>query len=309
MTMDSQHMDSNGHGTGARAPRRVGAGIRVAVHGASPAIARSLAHRFVSAGSQVTLIDSELRKAEKAFHEVASRLQQGSDSPGQEDLSQRIQIGADLEKLRQQSVIFHVPSRQDSIDVIRRDIQLMESMLSAETPVLTLVHNSEIAAALTPHVEANARLMALHVPLPRFPVPFAQLIHGQAPSHAALASARTALNAIALTPVETSHALGGLLLDRHFIPVLQEACRMLRSSEASIESLDRGFPTPWLMHLGPFQAADLLGIDHVVATCQALVSLTGNERFAADPLLKSLEERGHLGWKSGRGFYDYALED
>jgi 3-hydroxybutyryl-CoA dehydrogenase len=135
------------------------------------------------------------------------------------------------------------------------------------------------------------------------------LIHGQAPSRAALKSVRNALAAIGITTVETTHALGGLLLDRQFIPALGEACKMLRSGEATIGALDQGFPIPWLMHLGPLQAADLLGIDHVIATARSLCTLTGNDRFSPDPLLEALEERGHLGWKNGRGFYNYALDD
>jgi len=307
MVTDSQHIPSHADGPPGASPRPSAAARRIGIHGATPAIARSLAYRFVHAGASVALIDSELRRAEKAFHDVASRLQNGRGAPG--ELAQRIEIGQDLETLNRQSIVFHVPSRQASPEVITREIQHIESILSAEPPIVTMLHDSEQAAAITPNVEGNARLFAMHIPLPRFPVPFGQLVHGQAPSSAAHQIVRDVLESIGVTPVETPHALGGLLLDRQFIPVLNEACRLLRASEASIEALDRGFPIPWLMHLGPLQAADLLGIDQVISTGRVLTTLTGDSRFDPHPLLLSLEDRGYLGWKNGRGFYDYALDD
>ena len=75
------------------------------------------------------------------------------------------------------------------------------------------------------------------------------------------------------------------------------------------ERVTAPFDAFWLLHLGPLQAADLLGIDQVVATARVLCTVTGDSRFAPHPLLLSLEERGYLGWKNGRGFYDYALDD
>jgi len=57
--------------------------------------------------------------------------------------------------------------------------------------------------------------------------------------------------------------------------------------------------------MGPLALADLIGLDVVVDIMQNLAERTGDQSYAARPLLLQLVSEGHLGRKTGRGFYEY----
>ena len=57
--------------------------------------------------------------------------------------------------------------------------------------------------------------------------------------------------------------------------------------------------------MGPLALADMIGIDTVVAVSEVLHAEFGEPRYAPPPLLRRMVDAGHLGRKSGRGFYSY----
>jgi 3-hydroxybutyryl-CoA dehydrogenase len=57
--------------------------------------------------------------------------------------------------------------------------------------------------------------------------------------------------------------------------------------------------------MGPLTLADLIGNDTMLAVAESLHAEYGEPRYAAPPLLKRMVEAGHLGRKTGKGFYEY----
>jgi 3-hydroxybutyryl-CoA dehydrogenase len=96
----------------------------------------------------------------------------------------------------------------------------------------------------------------------------------------------------------------GFVINRLYLPMVNEAFYVLETSLAAAEEIDRscvrglGFP------LGPLAAADAFGLDILLASMKTLHEELG-EKYRPAPLLVKLVKAGRLGRKSGRGVYDY----
>jgi 3-hydroxybutyryl-CoA dehydrogenase len=97
----------------------------------------------------------------------------------------------------------------------------------------------------------------------------------------------------------------GFLVNRLLIPILNDAVRAMEETGASPEDIDRAmkFGAGW--PLGPFALADLVGLDVHAHAAEALWQGLREQRMAPPARLQRMVEAGHLGRKSGRGFYPY----
>ncbi len=97
----------------------------------------------------------------------------------------------------------------------------------------------------------------------------------------------------------------GLILDRVMACIINEAAFMLMTGVVtSAEDTDEIVRIRRNWPRGPFQIADEMGIDHVVATLEMLAMEKGR-RYLPCRLLRRMQEANHLGRKTGRGFYSY----
>jgi len=105
-----------------------------------------------------------------------------------------------------------------------------------------------------------------------------------------------------VTPI-TVQDLPGLILDRTIASVINEAAEMYSTELASFEDIDRVTKRCLNWPMGPFEFADYLGIDQVVATLEMIAR--DEPRYAPCRLLRQMVAAGKLGKKSGEGFYAY----
>ncbi|MFO7712001.1 MAG: 3-hydroxyacyl-CoA dehydrogenase family protein [Dehalococcoidia bacterium] len=95
----------------------------------------------------------------------------------------------------------------------------------------------------------------------------------------------------------------GFVTNRIVTLVMNEAARLLEENLASVEDIDKIERLSHNWPMGPFELADLVGIDVVVDLLEGIYQQTGWERYKPAPLLKRMVEIGYTGRKAGKGFY------
>ena len=97
----------------------------------------------------------------------------------------------------------------------------------------------------------------------------------------------------------------GFLVNRILIPMLCEACFALQEGVGTAEDIDTGAKLGLNHPMGPLELADFVGNDVMLNVLDVLYRGFGDPKFRAAPLLRQMVAAGHLGRKSGRGFYRY----
>ena len=98
----------------------------------------------------------------------------------------------------------------------------------------------------------------------------------------------------------------GFISNRILMPMINEAIISLHESVAGVAEIDTVMKLGMAHPMGPLQLADFIGLDVCLYIMNVLYNGFGNPKYAPCPLLVNMVTAGHLGVKSGNGFYDYS---
>lgn len=97
----------------------------------------------------------------------------------------------------------------------------------------------------------------------------------------------------------------GFIVNRLLTPYLMDAIRLFEAGSATREDIDQGMVLGCNHPMGPLTLVDLIGLDVQCHVGEAMYEELKDARFAPPILLKRMVAAGHLGRKTGKGFYDY----
>jgi len=106
-------------------------------------------------------------------------------------------------------------------------------------------------------------------------------------------------------PVEVND-YPGFVANKILMPMINEAIITLYEGVAGVEEIDTVMKLGMAHPMGPLQLADFIGLDVCLSILRVLQDGYGNPKYAPCPLLVNMVMAGHLGVKSGKGFYDYS---
>ena len=121
---------------------------------------------------------------------------------------------------------------------------------------------------------------------------------------AAVTTAVEFVRAVGKTPVQTKDATA-FIVNRLLVPYLLDAIRVYEGGLASLEDIDAAMKLGCGYPMGPFTLLDLVGLDTTMYVAEVMFDEFREARYAPPPLLKRMVMAGHLGRKTGRGFYTY----
>ena len=151
------------------------------------------------------------------------------------------------------------------------------------------------------------RVVGMHFCLPAQLMKLIEMSRGINTSHETFDAAWAWTLKAGQHPVETQDK-PGFILNALLVPFNNDVIRAVEAGLASAADIDKAIKTGLGYKMGPCELIDLIGLDTQVRLCEAFYPITLDPRASAPPLLRRMVAAGHLGRKSGRGFYDYSRQ-
>lgn len=172
-----------------------------------------------------------------------------------------------------------------------------EALFASNTSTLSI---TEIAAGC----DRQDRVVGMHFCLPAQLMKLIEMSPGVNTSDEAFADAWAWTEAAGQQPVATQDK-PGFILNALLVPFNNDAIRAVEAGVASPTDIDKAIKVGLNYKMGPLELLDLVGLDTQMLLCEAFYPVTLDPRASAPPLLRRMVAAGHLGRKTGRGFYTY----
>ncbi|AJE34347.1 3-hydroxybutyryl-CoA dehydrogenase [Corynebacterium humireducens NBRC 106098 = DSM 45392] len=260
-----------------------------------------IAHSFLAAGAEVTVVDindeAVAAAAERISNDVDGSLKRGAEGTREEWLS-RLTVTTDTNAFAGLPLV--VEAVPESMDL---KISSFKKIAEASPEAVIATNTSSLSVsdlALT----VDNDVIGLHF---FNPVPASKLVEivvADTTPDALVDEARGWVEALGKTPIVVKDA-PGFASSRLGVCIALEAIRMVEEGVASPQDIDNAMVLGYKFPVGPLALTDIVGLDVRLGIAEYLSSTLG-DRFAPPQLMRDMVERGELGRKSGKGFYDYS---
>jgi len=283
---------------------------RVFVAGAG-LMGHGIAQVHAAAGKHVTLYEPELERATAGRERVAGNLARAVEkgrlkAEERQSTLARIEPTDDLASVAAADLV--VEAVFEDLDVKRalwRDLDAAAPARSIFASNTSSISIDRLAQAVRP--ERRSHFVGMHFFSPVPVMPLVELIRGTATDDATERAIRALAGELG-KQVIVSRDRPGFLVNRILIPFLGEAMRAVEEGTGTVEDIDAGARVGLNHPMGPLELADFIGLDVCLGIMQVLHEGLRGEQFAPPKLLEDLVAAGHLGQKTGRGFYTYPRE-
>jgi 3-hydroxybutyryl-CoA dehydrogenase len=275
---------------------------------------RGIALAFTLAGREVTLVDLKPRAD---FERLKAEAMQEMEA----SLAMLVELGAiprvDMsgirvvqggEALRDADLIFEaVPETLEA----KREAFAHICGVCAQTAILASTTSTILVTDLVPLVTQPERLLNAHWLNPAYLIPLVEISVHPGTDKAVIEKLKALLEGAGKVPVVCGPT-PGFIVPRLQALVMNEAARMVEEGAASAEDIDKA--TRYGLGLrfsaiGVVEFIDYGGNDILYYASRYLAERVSAERYTAPEIVQRLMREGHLGLKSGQGFYDYRGRD
>ena len=278
---------------------------RVFVIGAG-LMGHGIAQVSAAAGKQVTLADRTAELAEKGRQRIAGNLSRQVDKGKLE----QAQADALLERVTTAVGSDGVAGHGLVIEAVFEDEALKRETwqhlsAAADADAIFASNTSSISiTALATATDRPSRFIGLHFFSPVPVMGLVEIIRGLETDDDTLAAARGFAADLGKTVIE-SKDYPGFIVNRMLGPFINEAVFALMDGTGSADDIDAGAKLGLNHPMGPLELSDFIGNDVMLSVLDVLHRGFGDPKFRAAPLLRQMVSAGHLGRKTGRGFYRY----
>ncbi len=278
---------------------------RVFVIGAG-LMGHGIAQVSAAAGKSVTLSDRTAELAEKGKARIAGNLarqvEKGKlEQAAADGLLARIATSVGADAAAGHGIVIEAVFEDEAI---KRET--WSRLAAAADPGAIFASNTSSISitSLATATDRPAKFIGLHFFSPVPVMRLIEIIRGLETDNQTASTAAAFAGELGKTVIE-SRDMPGFLVNRMLGPFINEAIFALMESTGTADDIDTGAKLGLNHPMGPLELSDFIGNDVMLNVMDVLYRGFGDPKFRAAPLLRQMVAAGHLGRKTGRGFYAY----
>ena len=280
---------------------------RVFVAGAG-LMGHGIAQVHAAIGKEVTVYEPDLARAEAGRDRIAGNLDRSVakgrlDAQGREAILMRLTPTSDAAAVADADLV---------IEAVFEDLRVKTALwreldgLASPTAIFATNTSSIAIRRLAEAVSGDRRqrFVGMHFFSPVPVMPLVELIRSSDTTDETVDAIRTLSTDLGKKVIESADR-PGFIVNRILIPFLAEAMHVFEQGVGTAEDIDTGARIGLNHPMGPLELSDFIGLDVVLGIMRVLEDGLGLDHMRPPQVLVDLVDAGHLGQKTGQGFYTY----
>ncbi len=278
---------------------------KIAVVGAGT-MGNGIAQVFASHGAQAYLVDLKDEFVQRGYASIDKSLQrfvskEKITAAVAKEILDRVQPTTSMDCFADCDLVVEAVTENAEI---KKKIFQQADELAPKSAVLASNTSSISITVLGAATKRPDQVIGMHFMNPVPLMKLVEVIRGQDTSDATTDKVLAWSKALGKVPV-AANDYPGFISNRVLMPMINEAAFCLMENVSTREGIDEIMKLGMNHPMGPLALADFVGLDVVVSILDVLKDGLGDDKYRACPLLRRMVAAGHLGRKTGRGFYDY----
>ena len=273
----------------------------------SGTMGNGITHLFAQHGFKVTMVNLQQVALDNALAIISKNLDRQVKKgiitvENKEEIFSNISCTTDLPA--------GVSNAELVVEAVTEDPELKSTIfkqLDQYAPSECILASNTSSISITAIASATKRpeyVIGMHFMNPVPVMKLVEVIRGYATSTAVTKEVMELAKSVNKTPVEVND-YPGFISNRILMPMINEAIYALHEGVAGADEIDTVMKLGMAHPMGPLKLADFIGLDVCLSILQVLQKGFGLPKYAPCPLLVNMVTAGHLGVKSGQGFYSW----
>ena len=274
----------------------------------SGTMGNGIAHVFAQFGYKVSLVDINDAALQKALATISKNLdrQVSKGSLTEAEKTNTLNNITTFTKLEDgvKTADLVVEAASENVNVKLSIFKQLDELC----PVNTILASNTSSISITQIAAVTKRadkVIGMHFMNPVPVMKLIEVIRGYSTSNEVCELVMATAKKLNKVPTEVND-YPGFVANKILMPMINEAVITLYEGVAGVEEIDTVMKLGMAHPMGPLQLADFIGLDVCLNILKVLHDGFGNPKYAPCPLLVNMVAAGHLGVKSGKGFYDYS---
>jgi len=265
-----------------------------------------IAHTAARSGFKVILHDIAESFLDRAVSTIAKNLER-EVAKGRITANDKNAVLSRISAVTQNSALSEADFVIEAvIEDIETKLRVFEGMDRIARPDVILASNTSSISItkIASKTKRPDKVIGMHFMNPVPVMPLVEVVRGIATSDETYQMTKELAESLGKTAVEVND-FPGFVSNRVLMPMINEAVYCVMEGVGTAEAIDSVMKLGMNHPMGPLALADLIGLDVCLDIMEVLHSGLGDSKYRPCPLLRKIVDAGHLGRKSGRGFYKY----